>query len=96
MVVAVERKLQAEHVRFTRQRSSAGWPFGDQGGVLLALAAIEGLVAGAVRELAGELVAADAFPRGQIREGGLPADSLGAASAEILRGAKQGQRNGGG
>jgi len=66
-----------------RQRRRIRWALGNQRGVGPALAAVEGFVADTIREFAGELVPADAFARGQIREGSLPADGFGAAGAEM-------------
>jgi hypothetical protein len=62
----------------------------------LARAAIEGSIAGAVLEFAGEFMAADAIARGQIGEGGLPADGIGAAGEEIPPGAPEGHGDSGG
>jgi len=78
-----------------RLRRRIRWALGNQRGVGPALAAVEGFVADTIREFAGELVPADAFARGQIREGGLPADGFGAAGAEMPSSTPEGHCDGG-
>jgi hypothetical protein len=69
---------------------------GDQGGMRLALTAIESFVAGAMLELAGEFMTTDPLACGQIWKRGLPADGLGAAGAKVPYRPKEGQRQRGG
>jgi hypothetical protein len=87
MIIAVEGEIETEDISF----ANFGRTLGDKGGMRLAFAAVEGSVAGAAREFAGELVAADALASGQIREGSLPANGFRAAGADIAYGAEEGQ-----
>src|ERR1017187_6808376 len=95
MIHAVEGERHAENVGFgfggLRQRVH-----GNQLGVRLALAAIEGMGAFASRELAGQDVPAGAVGGGQIVKVRVPADVFRLALAQVAMRAPQGLKNGSG